>query len=334
MELSFHCFTKSLALGIHLNPRYALYTSPLASVNTNNIRSEYFSLVRGTRQGCPLSPLFFAIAIEPLSIVVRNSHSFLGITRRGIEHRLALYADDLLLYVTNPLSQLSNILSLLHNFGSFSGYKLNLQKSECLPINSKALLLSQSDLPFRLNNSIKYLGVTVTRTMSALLDANFTPLLSHKATFQKWCNPPLSLLGKVTAVKMNVLPKFLYLFQCVPIFLSKSYFKSIDQAVISFIWGGKTPRIRKSLLQQCSLSGGLSLPNFMYYYWAANIHKFLFWVHSPQPLWCQLESKSCVSTSLPALLFSSLSTSPYRYTDSQIVCSALKIWYQFRCHCK
>lgn len=170
--------------------------------------------------------------------------------------------------------------------------------------------------------------------MSALLDANFTPLLSHKATFQKWCNLPLSLLGKVNAVKMNVLPKFLYLFQCVPIFLSKSYFKSIDQAVISFIWGGKTPRIRKSLLQQCSLSGGLSLPNFMYYYWAANIHKFLFWVHSPQPLWCQLESKSCVSTSLPALLFSSLSTSPYRYTDSQIVCSSLKIWYQFRCHCK
>ena len=313
-----------------------LYTSPLASVNTNNTRSEYFNLFRGTRQGCPLSPLLFAIAIEPLSIAVRRSTSFLGITRRGVEHRLALYADDLLLYITDPLSQLPNILSLLQNFGSFSGYKLNLQKSECLPINSKALLLSQSDLPFRLNTcSIKYLGVTVTRTLSALLDANFTPLLSYiRSAFQRWCNLPLSMLGKINAVKMNILPKFLYLFQCIPLFLPKSYFKSIDQAVISFIWSGKTPRIRKSLLQQCSLSGGLSLPNFMYYYWAANIHKLLFWVRNPQPQWCQLELMSCVSSSLPALLFSSLPTSPSRYTDNQIVCNSLKIWYQFRRHFK
>ena len=90
------------------------YTSP--SVNTNNIKSEYFNLFRGTCQGYSLSPLVFAIAIEPLSIGVRNSTSFLGITRRGVEHRLALYADDLLLYITDPLSQLPNILSLLQNF--------------------------------------------------------------------------------------------------------------------------------------------------------------------------------------------------------------------------
>ncbi|MBN3290062.1 LIN1 transcriptase, partial [Polypterus senegalus] len=45
-----------------------LYTNPEASVCISNICSDYFKLERGTRQGCPLSPLLFAIAIEPLAI--------------------------------------------------------------------------------------------------------------------------------------------------------------------------------------------------------------------------------------------------------------------------
>ena len=44
-----------------------LYTSPQASISTNGIQSSFFTLSRGTRQGCLLSPLLFALAIEPLS---------------------------------------------------------------------------------------------------------------------------------------------------------------------------------------------------------------------------------------------------------------------------
>lgn len=75
-----------------------LYTSPLASVHTNNDYSDYFPLNRGTRQGCPLSPLLFAIAIEPLAVALRSSPMF-GISRGGSEHKLSLYADELLLFV-------------------------------------------------------------------------------------------------------------------------------------------------------------------------------------------------------------------------------------------
>ena len=50
-----------------------LYSSPKASVHTNDVYSDYFALGRGSRQGCPLSPLLFAIAIELLSITLRSS---------------------------------------------------------------------------------------------------------------------------------------------------------------------------------------------------------------------------------------------------------------------
>ncbi|XDV14300.1 hypothetical protein PO909_002470 [Leuciscus waleckii] len=81
-----------------------LYSSPMASVQTNDVLSPPFSLRRGTRQGCPLSPLLFAIAIEPLAIWLRAEEGFKGITRFGVTHKVSLYADDLLLYISNPVT--------------------------------------------------------------------------------------------------------------------------------------------------------------------------------------------------------------------------------------
>lgn len=157
-----------------------LYTSPQASVHTSNIRSDYFSLTRGTRQGCPLSLLLFALAIELLSITFRSSPLFKGVVRAGFEHRVLLYADDLLLFITDPNSGVPAILSILDKSSSFSGYKLNLQKSECYPINTSALHVPHTDLPFKFSKSgFNYLGIKIARTLPGLPSAVLS-LLSTK----------------------------------------------------------------------------------------------------------------------------------------------------------
>lgn len=114
-----------------------LYTSPSASVLTNSIYSLPFGLERGTRRGCPLSPLLFDLAIEPLAIALRSQIP--GIKRGGVEHKVSLYADDLLLYISDPLSYIPAALSLLNQFGQISGYELNINKSELFPINAEAM---------------------------------------------------------------------------------------------------------------------------------------------------------------------------------------------------
>lgn len=175
---------------------HLLYSSPKASVHTNDVYSDYFAPGRGTRHGCPLSPLLFAIAIEPLSITLRSSPLFKGIIRNGTEYKLSLYADDLLLYITDPTLSIPAVLGILENFSTFSGYKLNLGKSECFPINTAACHLQQSDLPFQFSPSgFKYLGINVTHSVSSLASANCAPLISKiTSDIQRWGNRPLSLI--------------------------------------------------------------------------------------------------------------------------------------------
>lgn len=82
-----------------------LYSTTLARVRTNSFYSPYFSLQRGTRQGCCVSPRI-ALSIKPSATKLRAENQIKGIFRAGQEHKLSLYADDLLLYIFDPLISL------------------------------------------------------------------------------------------------------------------------------------------------------------------------------------------------------------------------------------
>ncbi|KAJ8403185.1 hypothetical protein AAFF_G00354020 [Aldrovandia affinis] len=55
-----------------------VYKEPKVVVVTNGTISPYFRLGRGTRQGCPLSPLLFALAFEPLAAAIRLDQGAVG----------------------------------------------------------------------------------------------------------------------------------------------------------------------------------------------------------------------------------------------------------------
>lgn len=224
-------------------------SSPVASVCSNYTHCPYFQLQRGTRQGCPLSPLLFVIPIKPLVISLQLCPHFNGIIRKDTEHKASLYADDLLLYISNPISSGPHILSFLQTFVRFSGYKLNLFKSEYFSINSSTGPLNPS-VPFReMHNGFKYLGIMVTHSLNALFKSNFGLLMDRfKEDFARWSVLPLFLAGRIDLIKMTVLPRFLYLFLNLPIFIKKSFFNNLDKLIESFLWGNKGHRIRKCFL--------------------------------------------------------------------------------------
>lgn len=197
------------------------------------MKSQYFTLGRGTRQGSPFSPLLFAMAIEPLSIALKSASFSYGIIRCGSEHTLSLYADDLLLFISDPISTIPQTIELLDRFWTFSGYKLNFSNSECFPANNLALLIPDMYFPFRMSRSnFKYLGVNICRQLSDLYKNNFPPLIDElKLDMERWNSLHITIAGRVNCIQMNVLPRFLYLFQCLPVFLPKSFFRTINKLI-------------------------------------------------------------------------------------------------------
>lgn len=215
-----------------------LYAQPTAAVLTNLDRSSSFPLQRGTRQGCPLSPLLFALAIEPLAISVREHSHIKPITLGGVDHKISLYADDVALFVSDPEQSIPHLLQLITSFGEVSGYTINWQKSELIPLANDLDPLFLSSTQFRIaSDYVKYLGIKISKKPSALFKLNFMEKLNKlKENIEKWRTLPLSLIGRVNAIKMVSLSGFLYF--RTSLFLFPSLFLSFSTPLSCPLSGG------------------------------------------------------------------------------------------------
>ena len=118
-----------------------LYSNPSALVLTGQLSSTLFPVTRSSRQGCPLSPALFALSLEPLAQMICQSTILQPISVNDTKHHVALYADDVLVFMQNPTLSWPNLLSICEEFGGLSGFKINWSKSALLPLNEPAKTL-------------------------------------------------------------------------------------------------------------------------------------------------------------------------------------------------
>lgn len=258
----------------------SLYDRPRARVKINGDLSDSFHLERGTRQGCPISPLLFVIFFEPLGQLIRQTKEIKGIEVGGTEQKVAMFADDVLVFLEDPEETFMKLLSLLNDFGKLSGYKLNLSKTQVMALNYSASrsLKDKYNLDWDAV-SLKYLGIILTKEITKLFQANYDSLSEAiKSDIHRWnLIPYLNLNSRMIAVKMNILPRLLYLFRTLPVEVPESQFKEWDKWVSRFIWQGKKPRIRYTVLQLKKEKGGAMLSSFKYYYYASQVIPLLQW---------------------------------------------------------
>lgn len=239
-----------------------IYSTPSARVKVNGLLSDPLAITNGTRQGCPLSPLLFIVSLEPFLCHIRANTNISGIHGDGIPmQKVAAYADDLLFFLSKPVISLPQLMKEFDRFKGLSNFLINYSKSEALNISISAGSIEgvQNSFPFRWStSSIKYLGTCITRDPSDIFAHNFPSLLTNlKKDMTLWSMGRFSWFGRVNIIKMNIMPRVLYLFQTLPVLIPTWYLRALNRLFSQLIWNGKPPRLKLSILRRSKLQGGL-----------------------------------------------------------------------------
>ncbi len=142
--------------------------------------------------------------MEPLAIAIKSHPTIHGIFTEALEHLIALYADDAIVFLSVLEKSIPSHLKLIGLFGNFSGFKVNKDKSSIMFLIEQERLNPKVSHPFvNALNGLDYLGIKI----SLLSSANYEVLMAKLSKdTTRWMTLPLSLMGKINMI--NILPKF------------------------------------------------------------------------------------------------------------------------------
>jgi hypothetical protein len=94
-----------------------------SSIKWYGEKLEAIPLKSGTRHGCPLSPYVFNIVLEVLAREIRQQKEIKGIQIGKEEVKILLFADDMIINISDPKNSTRELLNLINSFRTVAGYK-------------------------------------------------------------------------------------------------------------------------------------------------------------------------------------------------------------------
>ena len=261
-----HGFLERVLMTFGFGPSFlrwlkTLYTEVGSRVSINGHLSDLVPQVSGVRQGCPLSPLLYALYIEPLAAAIRAHPGVDGLPLPGSGGKvvkLAQYADDTTLFVCSDQS-LRLALDTVQAFGKASGAALNLGKSVVKYFGNWADRRDAAGGLALSDGPLKILGVSFMAEGAAR--ANWEERLTlARRKMGLWKARSLSFLGKVLALKVDVLPSLLYLAHVYP--MPRNMRRGLTRDVFNLVWGGRYEYVRREVMYLGKDKGGRDVPDF------------------------------------------------------------------------
>ena len=242
-----------------------LYCDISSCIINNGHLSDFFSIKRGVRQGDPLSPYLFIIAVELLSAALKNNPDIRGLQINNSSYLISQYADDSTLLLSDDEKSLNTALEQIANFAKCSGLKANFEKTQVIWIGAKRgcrdQIPTRKPLLWNLTGKFKLLGINYNLQKENYLLENYqNNIKSITRILNSWCFRNVSLIGKVTIIKTLAMPILIQNLTVLP--PPPAYFyKQINTLFFSFIWDNKPDKIKRNIMVNYKQYGGLQVPH-------------------------------------------------------------------------
>ena len=195
------------------------YTGSSTYIATNLHTTNSISINKGTKQGCPTSPLLFNLCLEPLfeAIARINKNDGYSINKDGIKStfNILAYADDVLL-ISDNVNSMHRLLNTCERFCEYSKMKLAPHKSISLGylfIDRRRCGLSNN---FSVNNepipiadledTVRYLGAPIAARKVVKLKFASKLIANFKTKIKKITDSSLLIVQKLHAIKTFIMP--------------------------------------------------------------------------------------------------------------------------------
>ena len=232
-----------------------MYMNVKSCVMNNGYASEFFTIQRGIRQGCPLSALLFILAVEILSQRIQNDQNIRGIVINNKEIKLTMLADDTTLFIKD-VDSLHCVLQVLKHFEECSGLKLNYSKTEVLPLGNFDL----QKVPVKVVEKAYSLGTWYFKSTKDIIIENHKYRIEElQKIFSRWKCRNLSLLGKATIIKSLAVSKLNYVISTLP--TPQWFVERVQDLIFEFLWDGKPPKVKNTVVTNTFEKGGLKIPD-------------------------------------------------------------------------
>lgn len=245
-------------------------STPSFSISVNGISDGFFKSSRGLRQGDPLSPYLFVLAMEVFSKLLRSRYESGYISYHPntseLEISHLMFADDVMVFFDGSSSSLHGIYETLDDFAGWSGLKMNREKTSLfhagLPLSDSRAIshygFPEGSLP------VRYLGLPL--MCRKLRISEYSPLLEKvKSRFRAWAVKSLSFAGRaqlIASVIYGTVNFWISTFM-----LPKGCLRRIESLCSSFLWSGNIENHNKAKVAWSTvclpkLEGGLGLRRF------------------------------------------------------------------------
>ena len=152
------------------------FSTSSSSVLLNGITGPTFLHQRGLRQGDPLSPYLFILAIDTLQKLFQlatEDGPLSTLRGRHAKLRLSLYADDAVVFINPVKEELEMVIQIMRSFGDATGLRINLEKSSVAAIRCHDIDLENVLTAFagqRVDFPLTYLGIPIVMGRLRLAD--------------------------------------------------------------------------------------------------------------------------------------------------------------------